>query len=111
MQLVDDARCAAVTDLETALEQRRGALLILHHDLSSFAEELVAIAKIGVVAVCQSSFGRFLRANGLEDVRLRICCIVEPDTLCGKRGALRIATALVPLHETLGLVARQICPL
>src|SRR6185295_2511071 len=52
MQLVDDARGAAVADLHAPLQQGRRAEAVLNDDLRRFAEELVAIvrARITVLA-------------------------------------------------------------
>src|SRR5687768_3773381 len=41
MQLVDYPRRAAIAYLEPPLKQRRGAMLVLDHDLRRFAEQLV----------------------------------------------------------------------
>src|SRR5262245_26234995 len=108
MELVDDPGRSTVPHLEATLKKRRRPLLVLHNYLCRFAEKFVALADVGVVTVRLSCLERFLRANRLENVRLSLSGVVEPDAFGGKRRAFGFAAALVPVHQTLGLVAGQI---
>ena len=80
MQLVNDPRCATVPDLEPSLEERRRALLVLHHDLGRLAEQLITIARVGVLAVGLRGVERFLGADGFENVRFDFERFFEQDS-------------------------------
>src|SRR6185437_5588862 len=107
VQLVDDSRRTPVPDLEPALQQRRRPLLILHHHFGGFAEQLVAIVSAAVAVVPRrSTLERLFRANRLEHVGLHRFFDGEP-LRCARR-TLGLARQLIPAHQPLGFVARQI---
>src|SRR5262249_20254853 len=92
MKLIDDTRRATITDLEASLQERRRSLLVLHHDLGGLAEQLVAIADVGGLALGLAGLLRLTQANLLENVRLGLGRLLEDDALRRQRGALCFAT-------------------
>src|ERR1043166_1226143 len=78
VQLVDDARRAAVAHLEPSLQQRCRTLLVLHDHLGRFAEQLVALARgLGAFAIGCPLLERLLRAHLLENVLLDLERLLE----------------------------------
>src|SRR5689334_15674235 len=70
VQLVDDAGRSAISDLESALQQRCRALLVLNHDFGGLAEQLVAVDLLRLALVALPRLERFPQSDLLEDVRL-----------------------------------------
>src|SRR4051812_25924385 len=65
VELIDDASGPTIPDLQAALQERRRALLILHHDLGGLAEQLVAVTRVGGLSVRLRAIHRFLLAHRL----------------------------------------------
>ena len=70
MQLIDDACRASIANLESPLQQRRRALLMLNDNLGRFAEQLVAIGDLRLFFVALMRVERFALPHRFENVRL-----------------------------------------
>src|SRR5687768_3801602 len=107
MQLVDDPRGAPITDLEAALQQRRRAMLVLDHDLRRFAEQLVAIGIVQILAFCSTGLFGFPLPDRLDDV-VFARTLVDDETLRLERGLALFAALFVPTGESLGVLAGDV---
>src|SRR5690348_12187854 len=107
VQLVDDASGATVADLETPLQERRRALLVLNDHLGRLAEQLVAIDDLCFLVVALPCLECFALPDCFENVRLFARRVVGDHTLRHQRGPLCVTTILIPLHEIFGIVARE----
>ena len=106
MQLVDDPRRASVTDLQPPLQQRCAATLMLDAQFRRLAEQLVAVDRIAIV-VTTAGIDCFTCADLFQDVRLHHRTRhrgTERLTL----GIGTLTLRVVPEHQSLGLLARQV---
>ena len=106
MQLVDDPRRASVTDFQPPLQQRRAATLMLDAEFRRLAEQLVAVDRIAIV-VTTAGIDCVTCADLLQDVRLHHRTRhrgTERLTL----GIGTLTLRVVPEHQSLGLLARQV---
>ena len=112
MELVDDPCGSAVPNLESALQQRRRATLILDADLRRLAEQLISVRVVAVAAVVATTgLERFLRPHACDDVVLGGLRFGQRHPLLCGGGLSRFLLARVPVHQAFGVLIGQECAL
>src|SRR6185437_1447839 len=108
VQLINDTRCASVSNLQPALQQRGRAQLMLNDHLGRLTKEFVALTGLVAVRAPARRLHGLTRAHGFQDVGLRGRGLLGHDSLCLERGTTHGAAVVVPLHEMLGILAADV---